>query len=415
MRRTVTRGAGAFALLTAASLLATACGSGGDHTDSQNAADDTTTTAATTAASSSGGASAGDTTAGNRLAVAYESGIAVLDGQTLEVIEEFESEEFTRLNAAGDGQTVLVTMSDGFQVLDTVQPALADLVFPAETPGHVVRHAGKTVLYDDGTSDTHVFDTSALAENDGRLPEVETIPGEDAHHGVSIVLTDGTLLTTIGDAEGRSGAKAVGADGEEIARNEECPGIHGEGTAAGETVIFGCEDGALMFHHGEFEKLTAEDEYGRMGNAYVSESSPLIVGDYKDDPDAEGVLLNQVALIDTEAHTHEVVDLPGGVEYTWRGVVRGPDDRAYILGTDGAVHVMDPATGEITEKFEVIGAWEGPSEWQEAHPGMVIHGDIAYVSEPAASTIHALDLTTGEIAASGQTPGVPNEMAVSGA
>lgn len=393
-------------MLATAALLATACGTGGGDAEADDAEAQNTTAATTTSAASEAGSSE------NRLAVAYENGIAVLDGETLEVIEEFETEEFTRLNAFGDGQTVLVTTSEGFQVLDTSVPELTDLVIEADTPAHVVRHAGKTVLYDDGTSDTFIFDTAALADSGGELPEFETIPGDQAHHGVSIVLTDGTFLTTIGDDEGRTGAFAVDADGEEIARNEECPGIHGEGTAAGETVIFGCEDGALVYKDGEFEKLTAPDEYGRMGNAYVSEDSPLVVGDYKDDPDAESVLLTKIALIDTEAGTHEVVDLPEGVGYTWRDVVRGPDDMAYLLGTDGAIHVIDPATGEISESYDVIDPWEGPAEWQDAHPSIVVNGDIAYVSEPAKNTVYAVDLTTGEVVASGQTPGAPNEMAV---
>lgn len=391
-------------MLATATLLATACGTGGGDAEADDA--EAQNTATTTSAASEAGSSE------NRLAVAYENGIAVLDGETLEVIEEFETEEFTRLNAFGDGQTVLVTTSDGFQVLDTSVPELTDLVIEADTPAHVVRHAGKTVLYDDGTSDTFIFDTAALADSGGELPEFETIPGDQAHHGVSIVLTDGTFLTTIGDDDGRTGAFAVDADGEEIARNEECPGVHGEGTAAGETVIFGCEDGALVYQDGEFEKIMAADEYGRMGNAYVSEDSPLVVGDYKDDPDAESVLLTKIALIDTEAGTHEVVDLPEGVGYTWRDVVRGPDDMAYLLGTDGAIHVIDPATGEISESYDVIDPWEGPAEWQDAHPSIVVNGDIAYVSEPAKNTVYAVDLTTGEVVASGQTPGAPNEMAV---
>ncbi|MFN3600001.1 MAG: zinc metallochaperone AztD [Dietzia sp.] len=404
MRTRHTRGAGAVAILATAALLATACGNGGGDADGDDA--EAQNSATTTSAASEAGSSE------NRLAVAYENGVAVLDGETLEVIEEFETEEFTRLNAFGDGQTVLVTTSDGFQVLDTSVPELTDLVIEAETPAHVVRHAGKTVLYDDGTSDTFIFDTAALADSDGELPEFETIPGDQAHHGVSIVLTDGTFLTTIGDDEGRTGAFAVDADGEELARNEECPGIHGEGTAAGETVIFGCEDGALVYQDGEFEKITAPDEYGRMGNAYVSEDSPLVVGDYKDDPDAESVLLTKIALIDTEAGTHEVVDLPEGVGYTWRDVVRGPNDSAYLLGTDGAIHLIDPATGEISETYDVIDPWEGPAEWQDPHPSIVVNGGIAYVSEPAKNTVYAVDLTTGEIVASGQTPGAPNEMAV---
>lgn len=404
MRTRYTRGVGALATLATASLLATACGGGngngsGDDVEPQSAV-------ATSTATTGGGA------AENRLAVAYEHGIAVLDGETLEVIEEFEAEEFTRLNAVGDGRNVLVTMSDGFKVLDTAEPALTDLIFEAETPAHVVRHDGKTVLYDDGTSDTTIFETAALAGSDGQLPETEMIPGDQAHHGVSIVLSDGTFLTTIGDDAGRSGVRAMDADGNEVGRNEECPGIHGEGTAADETVVFGCEDGALLYHDGEFEKLTAADEYGRMGNAFVSETSPLIVGDYKDDPDAEGSLLHQVALIDTEAGAHEVVDLPEGVEYTWRGVARGPEDLAYILATDGSIHRMDPATGEISESFEVIEPWEGPAEWQNAHPAMVVRGEIVYVSEPAKNAVHAVDLTTGEVVASGEISGEPNEMAV---
>ena len=390
-------------MLATASLLATACGGGSGAGDSAESQDSATTSA--TAAADAGATE-------NRLAVAYENGIAVLDGDTLEVVEEFESEEFTRLNAVGDGRNVLVTMSDGFQVLDTAEPDLTDLVFEAETPAHVVRHDGKTVLYDDGTSDTTIFATSALLDGGGQLPETETVPGDRAHHGVSIVLSDGTFLTTIGDDAGRSGVRAMDADGTEVSRSEECPGVHGEGTAADETVVFGCEDGALLFHDGEFEKLTAADDYGRMGNAYVSETSPLIVGDYKDDPDAEGVLLDQVALIDPEAGTHEVVDLPEGVEYTWRGVARGPGDLAYILATDGSIHVMDPATGEISESHEVIESWEGPAEWQNPHPAMTVRGDIAYVTEPATRSVHAVDLRTGEVVASGQIPGEPNEIAV---
>ncbi|WP_194860670.1 zinc metallochaperone AztD [Dietzia sp. SYD-A1] len=404
MRTRHTRGAGAVAVLATAALLATACGNGGGDADADDA-EAQNTTATTTSAAHEGSSE-------NRLAVAYENGVAVLDGETLEIIEEFETEEFTRLNAFGDGRTVLVTTSDGFQVLDTSAPELTDLVIEAETPAHVVRHAGKTVLYDDGTSDTFVFDTDAFAGDDADLPDFETIPGDQAHHGVSIVLSDGTFLSTIGDDEGRTGAFAVDADGEEIARNEECPAIHGEGTAADETVIFGCEDGALIYQDGAFEKLTAPDEYGRMGNAYVSEDSPLVVGDYKDDPDAEGVLLNKIALIDTEARTLEGVDLPEDVGYTWRGVVRGPDDKAYLLGTDGAIHVIDPATGEISESYDVIGSWEGPAEWQDPHPGIVVNGDIAYVSEPATNTVYAVDLTNGEVVASGQLPEAPNEMAV---
>ncbi|WP_460815287.1 zinc metallochaperone AztD [Microbacterium petrolearium] len=348
-----------------------------------------------------------------RLAVAYENGLAVLDPETLEIVDEFETEEFTRLNAAGDARHVLVTTSAGFQVLDTAAPELTDLVFEADTAGHVVRHGGKTVLYADGTSETTIFETDALAAADGELPETQTHRADAAHHGVSIVLEDGTLLTTVGNADGRTGAMALEPHEDhwhELTVSDQCPGIHGEGTAQDEAVVFGCENGALLFKDGEFIKLQAPAEYGRMGNAYVSETSPIVVGDYKDDPDAEGYLLHAVTLIDTAAETYEVVELP--VEFTYRDVARGPEDLAYIIATDGSIHVLDPASGELVDEFPVIEAWEGPAEWQDPHPAIVVNGDIAYVSEPAANTLHAVDLTTGEVVASVELDEAPNEMAV---
>ncbi|WP_311243725.1 zinc metallochaperone AztD [Microbacterium sp. WCS2018Hpa-23] len=369
-----------------------------------------------TAPASTSDGSASDTQAGPRVAVAYEGGILVLDGETLETVADFESEPFTRLNPAGDDRHVMVTMSEGFQVLDTAagttdEPELTDTIFEADTPGHVVRHADKTVLYADGTSDTTIFDTADLASADG-LPEVETVPGVEAHHGVSVVLEDGTFLTTVGNADGRNGIVAKDAEGIELASSDQCPGVHGEGTAKDEAVVFGCENGALIYQDGEITKVDAPDQpYGRMGNAYVSETSPIIVGDYKNDVDAEGYLLSAVTLIDTEAKTLEVVDLPAGVKYTFRDVVRGPEDLAYILSSDGAIHVLDPETGEITDSFPVVEAWEGPAEWQDAHPAIVVAGNVAYVTEPASNSVHAVDLTTGEVLASTELDVTPNEIA----
>lgn len=367
--------------------------------------------------SSTAGAEESPSEAGTRVAIAYEGGILVLDGESLDTVADFDAEEFTRLNPAGDDRHVMVTMSEGFQVLDTAagtaeQAELTDLVFPADTAGHVVRHGGKTILYADGTSDTTVFESADLAASE-ELPEVQTIKGVEAHHGVSIVLEDGTFLTTVGNADGRTGITAQDAKGNTIAESAECPGVHGEGTAENEAVVFGCEDGALLYNDGEITKLVAPDQpYGRMGNAYVSETSPIVVGDYKNDPDAEGYLLNAVTLIDTAAKTYEVVELPEGVEYTFRDIARGPEDLAYILASDGSIHVLDPKTGEITDSWPVVEAWESPVKWQDPHPAIQVAGDIAYVTEPASNQVHAVDLTTGEVLASTELEVTPNEIAV---
>ncbi len=385
----------ATATLAGFALLATACASA----PGVPAADDTSD-AATRAATAEG-----------RIAVAYDGGIVVLEAESLDELAEFASEEFVRLNSFGDGRTISVTTSEGFRMLDTAAPALTDLVFEADAAGHVVAHAGTTVLFDDGTGVSTFVATDAF--DDGyEAPSNTTYVAAEAHHGVSVRLEGGTLVTTRPD---RSGAVALHAHQDHWdmhASSDQCPGIHGEGTAADEAVIFGCENGALLYHGEEFVKFTAPDEYGRMGNAYVLETSPLVVGDYKNDPDAEGYLLNAVTIIDTAGQTYEVVDLPDDVEYTWRGVARGPGDLAYILSTDGQIHVFDPETGELSDAYPVIGAWEGPAEWQNPHPAITVSGDIAYVTEPAANSVHAVNLTTGEVVTSVELHHTPNEIAV---
>ncbi|HWV48230.1 MAG TPA: zinc metallochaperone AztD, partial [Microbacterium sp.] len=351
---------------------------------------------------------------GPRIAVAYEGGVLVVDGETLEVIDDLPSEEFVRLNPAGDDRHAFVTTSEGFQLLDVREPELTDLVVDAAAAGHVVRHGGKTVLYDDATSDTTIFETAALAEVDGALPDAEVIEGVEAHHGVSVVLEDGTFVTTVGDASGRNGIRAVDADGTEIAVNDQCPNVHGEGAAADEALVFGCENGVLVFADGAITKIASPDEFGRIGNAYATEHSPQVVMDYKDDPDAEGYLLTHLALVDTEAKTLEKVALPDGISYTWRGVTRTEDGDAVMIGSDGRLHVIDPETGEITASHEAIEAWESPTEWQQPHPAIAVSGDVVYVTDSANSTIVALDPHTGEEIASGELPQVPNEMIVVG-
>jgi len=356
-----------------------------------------------------------------RLTLTYDGGLLVLDAATLDVVGDLPIDGFTRVNAAGDGRHVLVTTEEGFQVLDTgvwtdggssfvADPVLTDDVFQADTAGHVVVHGDRTVLFADGSGDITSFQTADLLEADG-LPETRTWESPAAHHGVAIELEDGRLLSTLGDAEGRTGVRVLDAEGVEVDRAENCPDVHGEGTVAGEVAVFGCTDGALLYD-GAFTKLDAPDEYGRIGNVFTTESSPVAVGDYNADPDAEGYLLSQFALVDTEADALQVVTLPAGVSYTFRDLARGPQDEAVLLGTDGAVHVFDEESGQLLASHPVIGAWEGPAEWQDPHPAIKVQDGIAYVTEPATDAVHAVDLASGELLATGDLDATPNEIAV---
>ena len=90
-----------------------------------------------------------------RLGITYDGGVAVVNGETLEIEGDFETEGFLRLNPAGDGRYMFLTDGNGFRLMDTgtwamahgdhshyyaMDPLLTDITVEGPEPGHVVAH-----------------------------------------------------------------------------------------------------------------------------------------------------------------------------------------------------------------------------------------------------------------------------------
>ncbi|WP_298803405.1 hypothetical protein [uncultured Pseudokineococcus sp.] len=325
---------------------------------------------------------------------AQDHGVLVLDATTLEPVADLELEGYNRLNAAGDGRHVLVSTTGGFRVLDagtwaephgdhshyyTADPVLTDVVHPAEKPGHVVAHAGRTALFDDGTGVSTIVDTAAVAEES---PEARVIEAPAAHHGVAVEMADGRAVTTEGTEDARSTVVLRGPDGSEIARTDACPGVHGEATAAEERAVVGCEDGVVVVDGDTLTKVQAPDAYGRIGNQAGSDASTVVLGDYKRVAEPEVPEATQtVSLTDTATAELRLVDLPSS--YTFRSLGRGEDGEALVLGTDGDLHVIDPDSAELVRSIPVVEPWTESEDWQEPRPALRVHEGTAYVTEPA--------------------------------
>lgn len=382
--------AAAVAALLAASVALTACG--GDNTHS----------AAKTMDKAPGSPAA---QVADPIVTTYDGGLYVLDGKTLKLAKDIPLEGFNRVNPAGNDRHVMVSTATGFQVLDAAGRNLTDVEFEGSKPGHVVRHAGKTILFADGTGVVTVFDPKDLGDT---KPKTETYTSAAPHHGVAIQLADGKLVTTLGTQERRVGIAVLDKDRKEITRNEECPGVHGEATAQGETVVIGCEDGVLIYKDGAVTKLKSPTKYGRIGNQAGSDESPIVLGDYKKDKNAELERPEQVSLIDTETGTMRLVDI--GTSYTFRSLARGPHGEALVLGTDGSIHVIDPATGKVTKKISALGSWQEPLDWQQPRPALFVRDHTAYVCDPSSKKLLAIDIESGTQLASTELPKAPNEL-----
>ena len=334
---------------------------------------------------------------GEPVVATYDGGILVIDGESLEVKADIPMEGFLRVNPAGDDAHVLVSTNEGFQALDAAGGQLTGTTFAAEEPGHVVPHGERTVLFADGSGEITVFDPHELANG---TPKVDTTKAPEPHHGVAVVLSDGTQLRSEGNEDTRSGAVALGADGREIARSAECPGIHGEAVVAGETALFGCENGVLAFADGRFTKIASAGEYGRVGTIKAHAESTVGLGDFKVDPEAELERPEQFSLIDTDANQLKVVRLPASVSYSWRSLARGPHAEALILGTDGNLYVIDPNTGATVKTIAVTEKWNEPEDWQQPRPAVFARGHDVYVTESASQELHLVDIEAGEVSKS---------------
>ncbi|WOO96944.1 hypothetical protein [Micrococcus terreus] len=365
-----------------------------------------------------------------RVVLSHDGGLTTLDAETGEVVHEQEREGFLRLNNAGDGQHVMVSGGDEFLVYDagidaqvhgdhhhfySSEPGLTGVTFPAPAAGHVVTHNGLTTLFTDGTGAIQTFTSEHLRSGMPRAVETST---EDAHHGVALELTDGSLLTTQGTEEGRNTVQVLDREsGKVLAETTDCPGVHGETAAAphgegadrSDVVVLGCENGPVVYRDGQFHKVPVETEYQRSGNLAGTEASSIVLGDYKVDADAEQERPTEIALIDSVQDTLTTVDL--GSSYWFRSLARGPEGESLVLTYDGELNILDES-GKILHEVKAIEPWEEKDEWQQPGPILKSADCLAYITDAEQQKLVIVDIEKGTVERTLDLPVAPVEMVV---
>ena len=360
-----------------------------------------------------------------RALVAHAEGLVLIDTETGATLDEVADDAFVRLSDVGDGRHVAIADASGFRLYDTgiwaeghddhthrytTEPGLTEVRHEAAQAGHVVTNAGHTTFFADGTGEISTVATGEVADLDAEIASART---DAPHHGVALRLGDGTLLTTQGTAEERRTVQVLDGD-EVVAQTDACPGVHGEATAAptpaGDVVVLGCENGPVVLRDGDFHQVQVDEAYARTGNLAGHPSSPIVLSDWKTEPDATLERPEEIALIDTRADTLRTVDL--GSPYWFRSLARGPEGEAVVLTYDGSLRVIDEESGREQSRIEVIEPWREKDDWQEPGPVLRVVDDLAYVSDAATEELVVVDLSSGSIVNRIDLPGAAVEVAV---
>ncbi len=416
-KKITTRRAGsALAVLIAIALSTSACSGTSPEQVEANAPAPTTTEPAPEQTTTAREESA---TLKARLAVTYDGGIKVYDAATLAEVADIRAAGFLRLNDTGTGRHLAVSGPQGFSTLDlgtwaeahgdhshyyVQEPSLSDVVLEAGAPGHVINHAGLVAFFDDASGTTTAFEPSEFGDGDPEFTYTAAAP----HHGLTVPMGSERIVTTEGTSDERNTVKVATIDGETLAETNECPNVHGEATAADDIVSVGCGDGTVIVNGTDITKVKSPDVDGRIGTQSGSHASHIVLGDYKTEAEAESGEVKRVSLLDTVSKSLKIVELPAS--YTFRSFARDIDGTPLVLGTDGAIHVLDIESGTVATSIPVIPAWEVPEDWQAPRPTIFALDGSIYVTSPDEKKIYAVDIETERVWKEAEIDVVPNEL-----
>lgn len=352
-----------------------------------------------------------------RLVVASDSGAEVVGGQDLMSLGRYDLASRPKLQMAGDDRHVFVLQSDAGRVgvVDpgswtvahgdhghsyVADPALLETTFDDGTSYHVVSDDERSVVWFDDDGSFRSFDWAGLEDDEVDVQRIETGVG---HHGVAAPTADGGFLASYPEGEDAAGVLVLDEDGTETGRIEGCSGLHGEAHAGDEGYAFGCSDGVLVVEGGEGDKLEAPVDGAGTRALFGAHDSDVLVGNLTSESDDS--VAEQIALYDLDSRSATAVEL--GVKFS--GVARA-DDQSAVLGTDGSVHVIDDATGEVVEEIAVMEPWEMTDDYTDPKPQVAIGGGFAWVTDPRDSSIALFELGTGEERTRATLADVPTSM-----
>lgn len=336
---------------------------------------------------------------GARYIVSSESAVHVLN-EKFEEVQKFDigSGAFTVSDA---GRYVFVrdaANKDSYTLLDSglyledhgdhlhpyeEAPVLAKSEVTAAKPAHMISHAGRTAIFNDGSGQVDVYVNDELSTEGLKTKSVYE---GAAHHGAAVPLSTGELAVTYVAQEGDSlpiGVKIVDEKGQETALvTDSCEGLHGTayiGEGPTEKLAFGCIGKAVVYDVAtkKATDVALPDEGARVGTVKIGKDSKYFVTNYS----IEGEEQNKIGVIDAETGELRLVELPAAYK---SALLAAPNNNAYIMAADGNVYHVNLETAKIETTIAAL----NPFNLEEEAPALFMANEKVFVMMPSFQKIY---------------------------
>jgi hypothetical protein len=272
----------------------------------------------------------------------------------------------------------------------------------------------------DGSGNVRFWSEQGVAA--GNTQPVSTINTGPAHHGAGMATFDGGMMSaSLRDPNGTSpiGVVVFNRQGQEVARNTTCPGLHGlAGNQSGK--LYGCADGALLVTVSgttpTFSKVThATDPRFGVGTVWArdGQSNFLVRMSIRGQPVSAATRAIGVAQV--SSRTMLPITIPGG-DLDWTADIDHSGRYALILGRAGNLHIVDMSTRQVTGSLNGL-VPPMPTSGTVLTPFMAFAEGVAYITSPTQGRVFEIAISASGVPTIARTMNVggnPERIAVVG-
>ena len=293
--------------------------------------------------------------------------------------------------------------------------------FSDQTPIHGNYNGDMVSVHFDGSGNVRFWSEQGVAA--GNTQPLLTVRTGNAHHGAGMSTLDGGFVSaSIQDPANPAlpnGVVVYNRQGQEVARNTTCPGLHGlAGNGSGK--LYGCADGALLVTTAgttvNFQKVThASDPRFGVGSVWARDGQPnflvrMSIRGQPVSPATRAIGVAQVA-----SRTMLPITIPGN-DIDWTADIEHSGRFALVLGRQGNLHVVDMNSRQVTGTLSgVVPAM--PTSGAVLTPHFAFADGVAYMTSPIQGRIYEIMIGSGGVPSLARTlnvGGTPERIVVLG-